>query len=372
MKTVLAMTIGWLLPVTAWGVEASGRDFCKNNFASLESKVKTNPRIAEDWRNYRICVTELKRWHDGEVVAAQALKTSPDLPEAHLLLGVTRLHAKNYTKAAESLDDAIRLKPDNPQAYYYLGMSYLFQNMPLEASKAAERAVELEPGKAANHSQLAYAYYLLDEQEKCEAAAKRAIELDQDNVAAYKVLGNLYQKQGKQAEADLMFEEAIHANGRIASSEPAVTSRKTLPGMKTSGAPPIAAAGAGAAAVAAGIPPRAAPVDPEKPQGKAEVEDFLNRQWRGMKQALIDGQIEKAIPFYSNYADTREKYRASFQRMGPARLKQVFVNMGDLEDCDIVLAAATCSATISSGGTLHVTKVRFERNEDKVWRIRSY
>jgi tetratricopeptide (TPR) repeat protein len=363
-KSVLILALSTLgsaaLPSEAAVAE---RTLCKDKFEQLQQRLKTEPDNPQAWQEFRVCVTELKRWHDGDVAATQALKKNPDHSEAHLLLGVTRLHSKAYTKAAESFDEAIRTRHDNAQAYYYLGMAYLFQSLPLEASKAAERAAELEPGKAANFSQLAYAYFLIDEQTKCEAAARKAIALDADNVAAYKVLGNLYQRQGKQAQSDAMFEAAIHANGRLTAAAPIVAAKKTLPGMS-----------AAAASAAPAIVPDSAADDSqeERPQSKAEIEDFLSRQWTAMKEALKAGNIPKGLSYYSDYAGTREAYRQAFEKMSVARLRQIYTSLSDIEDCEIVLQAATCNVTLSSAGTLRVTKVRFERNADKVWRIRSY
>jgi len=346
----------------------SGRELCKTEFAAYEAKVKKDGADEKAWREYRVCVTELKRWHDGEMTATEALKKNPENAEAHLVLGVARLHTKVYSKAAESLDDAIRLKPDNSQAYYYLGMTYLFQSMPLEASKAAERAVELDPKSPANHSQAAYAYYLLDDQEKCEVSGKKAIELDENNVAAYKVLGNLYTKQGKTVEADQMFEQAIRANGRLTAANP-VVAKRVLPGMTT---------GVAAGVTGTATPRPAASIvsdedqGPDPAQSRDEIETRLIIQWREMKEALISGKIDKALNYYSDYEGTREKYRMAFGKMSMDRIKQIYSSFGDLEDCEVVLQAATCRATISSSGTMHVTKVRFERSPDKVWRIRSY
>lgn len=364
-KLTLIMFVG--VAVSAYAAP-TGRELCKTEFTNYENKAKKDPADEKAWKEFRVCVTELKRWHDGEVTAAEALKKNPNNAEAHLILGVARLHTKVYSKAAESLDDAIRLKPDNAQAYYYLGMTYLFQSMPLEASKAAERAVELDPKNPANYSQSAYAYYLLDDQPKSEAAAKKAVELDPNNVAAYKVLGNLYTKQGKTVEADAMFEEAIHANGRISAASPG-SAKRVLPGMTTGVA-------GGVSGTAVTKRPAAVVSDddegPDPAQSRDEVETRLIIQWREMKDALLNGRVEKALTYYSDYEGTRDNYRKAFGKMTLDRLKQIYGSFSDLEDCEIVVAAATCSATISHSGTMHVTKVRFERGPDRVWRIRSY
>lgn len=358
--------------------EISGRDACKSEFNSIKEKLKKNPQDSNAWNEFRACVNELKRWNDGAHVAHEALEKNKDIWQAHLLLGISTLHTKEYEKAAQSFRKATELKTDSAAPYYYLGMAYLFQGESDDAVAAASKAVELEGANANYHSQLAYALLLTDNRERAESEAKKAIELDGNNVAAYKVLGNLYKRLGRQEEADMAFEEAIHANGRLAAGTPAVPGRTlaALPGMaaapvravptptRTSSIPAVAPATTAASSE-----------DPDE-KGPGLIIAFCRDQWASMRNAIGKGDTERALTYFSDYADTREQYRQAFQKLGLQRVVQMFSNMGDVYDCKVTLGVTTCKAAVTTGGegTIHSSEVdvRFERNPDKMWRIRSF
>jgi tetratricopeptide (TPR) repeat protein len=387
----------------------SPRDYCKDHYDSFKGLIAKNPRDSSAWKELRLCTDELHRWNTVSEVCTGALAKADNIPQAHLMLGLAHFHMKEYTQAIDELDKAIALKSDDPLPYYYTGMSYLFLRQPAQSVKAAQRATELEPNNPSNYSQLAYAYFLLDDKEKCETAAKKAIALNPNEVSAYKVLGNLYAKEGRQEDSDRMFEESIHANGRLAAGGVATSTGApvaamptkptvyTLPGVPTpvvvaetatspvaklaEGGPPAAAvampkgaavAPAPALSTSVAAPPAAAVSPPAAPEPPDAISS-CKTQWEAMKAAIIAGDTEKALTYYSDYLDTRDQYRQSFQRLGPARLKTMFGNLGGLYDCEVTFATAACKANVKgSAGQLLVTTVRFERNEDHVWRIRSF
>ncbi|MFA5975449.1 MAG: tetratricopeptide repeat protein [Elusimicrobiota bacterium] len=319
---------------------------CRTTFETARKQLLQNPENENTWEEFRVCMSELKRWNDAEAVSRAAIQKGTRQSGPHVVLGVASLHMKEYAKAADAFNEAIRLKPDDSAAYYYLGMAHLFLRQPGQAAQAARRAVELDPSNANHQSQLAYAYLLLDERGRCEQAAQKAVQLDPNNVAAYKVLGNLYAKEGRPSESDKAFEQAIHANGRAAIAHPVVT--------RKAAAPPAAAA------------------PPPPPEETSSPEELCQTQWSSMKTAVIRGDTARALTYYSDYLDTREQYQESFEQMGP-RARDVFAGMGELYNCQTVLGSVTCKMMISSprSGT-HETTVRFERNPDKIWRIRSF
>jgi hypothetical protein len=59
--------------------------------------------------------------------------------------------------------------------------------------------------------------------------------------------------------------------------------------------------------------------------------------------------------------------------MGIPHLQSVFASFGDLYDCEVVFASANCKSIVkNASGTVVVAKIRFERNPDHIWRIRSF
>ncbi len=343
-----------LLPIFTsllWA-ENKGKELCKQTFESYKARLEKSPEEHEAWVEFRICAAELKRWHEASEVSEAALTKNAQNADAHLLLGIARVQEKDFSKASASLNEAIRIKGDESLPYYYLGMSYLFQNKPTEAAAAAQKAVTLEPGNPSNHRQLAYAYLLLDDYAKCEVAAKKAIQLDRNDVASYKILAKLYAKMGRQADVDKALEEAMHANGRLAAVRPFVPDK----------------------VVAIPKPKAEASDDDEKPAEAVEEDPIVlcKMQWEKMKQTIMTGDFMQALLYFSDYADTREQYRQAFQRMAP-RLKEMFSSFEELEDCHRVLESVICKATVTNKtGTARRATIRFERNSDAVWRIRSF
>jgi tetratricopeptide (TPR) repeat protein len=400
------------------------KETCRLKFESFKEAAAKNPADDQAWTSLRQCTTLLKKWNEAAVVAQAVIAQKPDAENAHLLLGITEIHMQEYSKASEEFTKATELKPDQALPFYYLGMAQLYLNQPDDAVKAAERAAALEPNNAIHYSQIAYAHLLMDDREQAEDAAKKAIELDHNNVAAYKVLGNLYAKEGNQKLSQQMYEEAIHANGRLVSQNPFVPDKRELPGMapgaKTASTPvavssvpvstmtvasvPAAPAAGGAAevpaaaepasqasvtraavaaAAAAATPavhvPKAIPgLREDEAPPPAEVKKNpvgeSTSQWNNMKNAIVAGNTEKALGYFSDYAGTRDQYRASFQNLGLQRVQQIFSNMGELDDCQSVLSSVTCKAPLRGAqGTFTETNVRFERSpDDGVWRIRSF
>jgi hypothetical protein len=91
-----------------------------------------------------------------------------------------------------------------------------------------------------------------------------------------------------------------------------------------------------------------------------------------MKTAMLNGRTEEGLTYFSDYGDTRDQYRGAFQRLG-SRTRDIFANFGDLTNCSPVLGSVTCKAVVrNTTGTSAETTVRFERNSDRIWRIRSF
>src|SRR5262249_14838576 len=128
-------------------------------------------------------------------------------------------------------------------------------------------------------------------------------------------------------------------------------------------------------AVAKPEPPKPVPPpdeEEEKKQQKQEDYEVIGQcigQWNRMKEAAIQGNLDQALTYYSDYLDTRDQYRESFNKMGVPHLQGVFSRFGDLYDCEVVFASAHCKSLVANAaGTVVVTKIRFERNPDHVWR----
>src|SRR5882762_5280813 len=186
MKRILLFLMGVLLfPAPGLRAEdtAQGKDLCKQNYDAYMGMLRKGTEDAKTWAEFRACTDLLKRWPDAGQVAEEALQTNPNLPDAHLILGIAHYHAKEYAPSVDEFKESIRLKNDQPIAYFQLGMSYLYLNQPEEAIKSGVRATELAPSNPAYHRQLAFAYFLTNQNDLCEASAKKTLGLDPNDTA---------------------------------------------------------------------------------------------------------------------------------------------------------------------------------------------
>jgi tetratricopeptide (TPR) repeat protein len=335
--------------------ETAGKDLCQKNYAGYKDRLTKNPADDDAWTEFRVCTTELKRWDEAIQVALAARQKNRDLPQPYLMMGLAQMQQKNYERAVEHFDQSISLKSDQPLAYFQMGMAYLFLSEPLKAAQAAERATELEPANPSHHRQLAYAQLLLADFPSAEASAKKAIALDKDDLAAHKILAKIYSKEGNTQGMNEELALVKAAEDQFAAAHPELA-KKPEP-----------------------VKPASQPEEDEKGDKKNKKEEDYQiigdciGQWNKMKDAVAKNNIPEALTYYSDYLDTRDQYKASFDHLGAARMQSVFASFSELYDCDVIFASAHCKSLVkNAAGTVVVTKIRFERNPDGIWRIRSF
>ena len=339
------------LLTAAFGAEDGASALCQKNMAAYKQRISKNPLDDDAWTEFRVCSVKLQRWDEAIELAMQIRQRNRDLAAPYLILGLAQMQQKNYERAIEHFDETIRLKPNQAMAYFQMGMAYLFLDERTQAAQAAERAVELDPSNPAYHRQLAYAQLLLGDLSVAETSAKKAIALDPEDVAAHKILAKIYAKQGRDAASAEALNQVQAAEARYAVAHPELAKKPELlekaPEMKE-----------------------------EKKSAKEEDFEVISEcigQWNKMRDAVTRGQLAEALQSFSDYLDTREQYQQSFNRMGLTKVQQVFSNFSEPYDCDVVYASAHCKSIIrTASGTPVIARIRFERNPDRVWRIRSF
>jgi tetratricopeptide (TPR) repeat protein len=348
MTTVFMLV---LLCGLAQGAEQTGTALCQKNFSVYKQRINRNPLDDDAWNEFRACTIQLQRWDEAIELAMQIRQRNRDLAAPYLILGLAQMQQRNYERAVEHFDETIRLKPNQPIAYFQMGMAYLFLDEREKALQSAERAVELDPSNPAHHRQLAYTRMLMGDYPLAEASAKKAIELDKEDVAAHKILAKIYAKEGKAAVSAEELSQAQAAEARFAAAHPELV-KKPEPAAK---------------------PPEE---KEEKKKGKEEDFEVISEcigQWNKMREAVVRGDLASALQFFSDYLDTRDQYQQSFNRLGLPKVQQIFSNFSELYDCEVVFASAHCKSIIRSpSGTPVIARIRFERNPDHGWRIRSF
>ena len=94
-----------------------------------------------EWYNYKAIDTRF----DAMQAAAKSLSLNPDLPEAHLSMGIIHCNQQNGTYAIRELETAVKLQPSYAEAYNWLGWMRMIIGRMDEAVEPAVKSVKLDP-----------------------------------------------------------------------------------------------------------------------------------------------------------------------------------------------------------------------------------
>jgi TolB-like protein/Flp pilus assembly protein TadD len=123
----------------------------------------------------------------------RALAIAPDLPDAHLALGVFHYWVhRDYDSALRALDRAIELQPSNSVSRTYRAAIYRRRGEWRRSLGEFERALELDPRDSSIPTEIGNAYLNLRRWSDAERALSRALALDPHNINAAFHLGVTY------------------------------------------------------------------------------------------------------------------------------------------------------------------------------------
>src|SRR5207253_2958088 len=123
----------------------------------------------------------------------RALAIAPDLPEAHLALGIFHYWGhRDYDSALRALDRAIELQPSNSDGRTYRAANYRRRGEWRRSPAEFERALELNPRDTSIPTEIGNAYLNLRRWSEAERALTRALALDPHNINAAFHLGVTY------------------------------------------------------------------------------------------------------------------------------------------------------------------------------------
>ena len=152
----------------------------------------------------RLAYSRLNRhWFSNRLTSAQldevksdierALAIAPNLPDAHLAMGVFHYWGyRDYDSALRALDRAIELQPNNSDARSFRAAIYRRRSEWRRALAEDERALELDPQDARPYTSIGGTYGLLRRWSDSERAFNRALALNPHNVNASFHLGCTY------------------------------------------------------------------------------------------------------------------------------------------------------------------------------------
>ncbi len=160
----------------------------------------------------------------------EAIRISPDLPEAHLRLGMAYAALDNKTEAEESYKRAVELykkriqaDPKDAEGSFNLGLAHSLLHQDEEATRAFRQATRLRPDDEEAFYQLGMSETRLAHYPEALAAFQKALELDPNDYRSTDALETAQEgakriKEGKKHAEDMLKKQQENANGNANSN----------------------------------------------------------------------------------------------------------------------------------------------------------
>ncbi|MEO7724531.1 MAG: tetratricopeptide repeat protein [Chthoniobacterales bacterium] len=156
----------------AWYQEAIARD---PNFALAMAQLVVC-RMRRHWLAESLSEAELV---EVERVAKQALTLAPDLPEAHIALGVYHYYgSRQYELALAEFQRALELQPNNSEALSFSGYVHRRQGKWDSALDELAKSLKQDPRNATLEANVAQTYLILRRWKEARTTAQHALTID--------------------------------------------------------------------------------------------------------------------------------------------------------------------------------------------------
>lgn len=121
----------------------------------------------------------------GLEFATTAVQMSPDLPEAHWVLGFVHTQRRQHDEALRHLENALRLNPSYADAYALKGGIYTYVGRPGDGVPLLRTALRLNPDAGSLYFLLlGRAYYFLGDSEQSRVNLEHALLRNSENLEA--------------------------------------------------------------------------------------------------------------------------------------------------------------------------------------------
>jgi len=152
----------------------------------------------------------------AEVILKRALKLKPDAPAALYLLAQVYSEQTRAVDALDLLARAHKLAPQDTDIIFLLSRVSMSQNYFEDAIPLLESGLKIDPKRADLHAALGESYFMSGKVEKAIDEFKRLIDLD-PSARSYAFLGLSYRHLGRFDEARKYFQEGLKLDPRNAS-----------------------------------------------------------------------------------------------------------------------------------------------------------
>src|ERR1700736_826407 len=179
----------YLAFVQAQNLQCAVEDFdkLKQSEQLYERAIQLDPNFAlavarssvlQSWIVHTFDGTSVRR-EKARTLAERALRLQPDLPEAHLAVGVSSYYGdNNYDAALREFEIAQRGLPNESEAYLALGAIQRRQGKWAESTANLEKAVSLNPKEIWPLQNLAFNYQMVRNYDAANKTIDRALALD--------------------------------------------------------------------------------------------------------------------------------------------------------------------------------------------------
>ncbi len=144
---------------------------------------------------------DLSQLNEVEARALALLEESPNLPQAHALLGSIGYESGRLQQAVWHCNRALEGNSNDAEAFLYLSASYMAAGQPEQGLDAGKRMVACDPLASISWMILGAAYWFVDRPEEGLAALERGVELDPQNFLSQWAIGYTYATLGRIEEA---------------------------------------------------------------------------------------------------------------------------------------------------------------------------
>jgi DNA-binding winged helix-turn-helix (wHTH) protein/TolB-like protein/Flp pilus assembly protein TadD len=140
--------------------------------------------------------------------AETAVQMSPDMPEAHWVVGFVHTQRRQHDEALRNLDIALRLNPSYADAYALKGGLYTYIGRPAEGVPLLRTALRLNPDAGSLYFLvLGRAYYFLGDSEQARVNLDHALLRNSENLEARIYLAAVHWLAGERDAAEWQVNE---------------------------------------------------------------------------------------------------------------------------------------------------------------------
>lgn len=155
---------------------------------------------------------ERKNYKESIRLCQSVLKTTPNTPEAHEILGLTALDVQDFYLAESSGREAMRLQPQNPNGALIASVALMSRTKDDMAIEVLQEQLSRTPDVLALMFNLHSCYANQGENHKAIDIALKSVQLDPTNADAYNNLGASLHAVSRTDDANIAFQTAVDLN----------------------------------------------------------------------------------------------------------------------------------------------------------------